>query len=807
MMDRNWKEATDGELLAAFRRDRRDEAFGELVRRHLPLVHGVALRRLGSAALAEEAAQLVFLRLVEKSAEVSRHAERLRGWLHRSAWLEANNLARKEARQGRLRGASPAAAGTGERPEMFDRLDEALARLPELDRELVLRKCCAGEEYARLAQGSGSTVAACQKRVERALARLAKSLGAGEVTPVAVGAALAGIGAGQMAGPAVERVTTAVMDRAADGAGAALSFFASPLAKVAACVILGGAGGLAGWPEPERTAAEANVPDAVRERRAESNRARVAAGAESGVLVPRVVSAPRPLDELLESIQAGRLGPLVEFLPQASAADLRAIIAEDDIGMYGETDAQDDYGAARNLALDRWVEVDPQGAFQFAVLDGGGGDLQAVVTHWLRSDPAAVAAAVRGLPLRERIELFSHLPPAPAAEVSAVMPELAWTAGADHYHSRFPPLTFDEAERVVAGLLAPGGGDGGGRTLEAFRVLAKRDPDDALTRAAMIGDPESRAVVLNELYRDHPPVAATLPVGKTRANLLAEEIGELARRDPEAAMKRMLAARPGGEQRVVFTKLLEVLGHREPLRLMEIAAALTEPVGWVDMEAVLKEAGRRDPHGALARVPGLAAKVDAFSGVAGMVEPILEGWAGVDPEAAVRMSVELGVSSGDADKIPVADPEPLIRLLADPNPSVTRRARSMLHGHFQTAWIEGTAPALLARMPGPQADLLVEERALEAVSRSGIVGALRIAALASPEAIREKIQPAIAVATYQLAQSPDDPHDPTGTVDWVRSLPEEEQRAVIARLEEIAGKTRSADWANQMRRLVKEVRQ
>lgn len=97
----------------------------------------------------------------------------------------------------------------------------------------------------------------------------------------------------------------------------------------------------------------------------------------------------------------------------------------------------------------------------------------------------------------------------------------------------------------------------------------------------MNGDPESRAVVLNELYRDHPPVAATLPFGETRANLLAEEIGELARRDPDAEMKRLLAARPGGEQRVVFTKLLEVLGHREPLRLMETAAALTEPVGWV----------------------------------------------------------------------------------------------------------------------------------------------------------------------------------------------------------------------------------
>src|SRR5688572_5608373 len=53
--------ATD--LLAEFRENRSEKAFGELVRRYTNLVYSVAKRRLTSGTLAEEVTQSVFLRL------------------------------------------------------------------------------------------------------------------------------------------------------------------------------------------------------------------------------------------------------------------------------------------------------------------------------------------------------------------------------------------------------------------------------------------------------------------------------------------------------------------------------------------------------------------------------------------------------------------------------------------------------------------------------------------------------------------------------------------------------------------------
>ena len=52
-------------LLAEFRDNRSEAAFGELVRRYTNLVYSVAKRRLGNVSLAQEITQLVFIRLAK----------------------------------------------------------------------------------------------------------------------------------------------------------------------------------------------------------------------------------------------------------------------------------------------------------------------------------------------------------------------------------------------------------------------------------------------------------------------------------------------------------------------------------------------------------------------------------------------------------------------------------------------------------------------------------------------------------------------------------------------------------------------
>ena len=61
---------TDLELLEGYVRQRAEDAFAELVRRHLGLVYSAALRQVRSPQLAEEVAQSVFT-------DLSRNADRL----------------------------------------------------------------------------------------------------------------------------------------------------------------------------------------------------------------------------------------------------------------------------------------------------------------------------------------------------------------------------------------------------------------------------------------------------------------------------------------------------------------------------------------------------------------------------------------------------------------------------------------------------------------------------------------------------------------------------------------------------------
>jgi DNA-directed RNA polymerase specialized sigma24 family protein len=77
--------ASDRDLLAAFARHRDEAAFAELVRRHGPLVRGVARRVLGDADAADDVFQAAFLVLARKAAGL-RWRRYVGSWLSATAY-------------------------------------------------------------------------------------------------------------------------------------------------------------------------------------------------------------------------------------------------------------------------------------------------------------------------------------------------------------------------------------------------------------------------------------------------------------------------------------------------------------------------------------------------------------------------------------------------------------------------------------------------------------------------------------------------------------------------------------------------
>src|SRR3954466_11699991 len=89
---------TDLELLARYTAQHAEDAFSEVVRRHLNLVYSAALRQVRSPQLAEEVAQSTFIKL-------ARHASRLApdtiltAWLYQFTRREAIDVVRGKARR------------------------------------------------------------------------------------------------------------------------------------------------------------------------------------------------------------------------------------------------------------------------------------------------------------------------------------------------------------------------------------------------------------------------------------------------------------------------------------------------------------------------------------------------------------------------------------------------------------------------------------------------------------------------------------------------------------------------------------
>jgi RNA polymerase sigma factor (sigma-70 family) len=214
---------SDAELLARFARVRSEEAFTELLRRHVHLVYSAALRQVGGDAnLAQDVAQTVFSDLARKASALAGR-DSLTGWLYTSARFAAAKIMRAENRrrvreEQFMREAKEAAPET-DWEQLRPVLDEVMHQLAETEREAILLRYFENRPFAEIGARYGLNENATRMRVERALEKLRGLLAKRGVTTAAALASVISAQAVQPA-PATLAATLATSSLAGAGGGA-----------------------------------------------------------------------------------------------------------------------------------------------------------------------------------------------------------------------------------------------------------------------------------------------------------------------------------------------------------------------------------------------------------------------------------------------------------------------------------------------------------------------------------------------------------------------------------------------------------
>ncbi|MBI4624165.1 MAG: sigma-70 family RNA polymerase sigma factor [Verrucomicrobia bacterium] len=188
----------DAELLRRYVFGKSEDAFAELVRRHIDLVYSVALRQVGGDMhLAQDVAQVVFTSLARKAEKL---AERpvLGGWLYRTTQFAAIDTvraaSRRRARESEATTMHELTTNPGAEVDwekLRPTLDQVIGELADDDRDAVVLRFFEGKSFADVGARLRLTENAARMRVERALDKLHAALARRGVTSTTAALALA----------------------------------------------------------------------------------------------------------------------------------------------------------------------------------------------------------------------------------------------------------------------------------------------------------------------------------------------------------------------------------------------------------------------------------------------------------------------------------------------------------------------------------------------------------------------------------------------------------------------------------------
>jgi RNA polymerase sigma factor (sigma-70 family) len=244
---------TDLELLRRFVHGSSQEAFAELVRRHIAWVSAAARRRVGGDAhLADEVAQAVFILLAKKSKSLAAARDvTLSPWLFqalRYCSLEALRTRRRQVTRDQQAGEimrQQQSRSTEPQPsawlDLAPQLDELVGQLGGTDRRAVLLRFYEQQTFGDVGRALGVSEEAARKRVDRAVQKLAGLFRRRGIT----------VGAAALAATMITSVTPASAAAAAGAIGAAPSVTSAALTgstpSAGAGLIAHGAAGMIAW--------------------------------------------------------------------------------------------------------------------------------------------------------------------------------------------------------------------------------------------------------------------------------------------------------------------------------------------------------------------------------------------------------------------------------------------------------------------------------------------------------------------------------------------------------------------------------